>query len=207
MLDSGFARNADDEQRLREQLRSRILTRVKINELVCLESVDSTQSFIENKLHSLKEGDLVISKVQTEGRGRWNRVWISQEGGLWMSITLTPSSIEFLPRIPAVATEAVLQTLQDSGLKGCYVKEPNDVYCNGRKIAGVLADGQIVGTSSIVYLGVGINLNNDPSSVVDISRIATSFRQETGRSVDLIEFTALFVENLDRAYDRVVSGK
>ena len=206
MTDPAFARNGNDERRIQELLRRRNLKRLKVRGVVCLESVDSTQSFIENVLHSLTEGDIVISRVQTEGRGRENRVWISQEGGLWISMTLVPPSIEFLPRIPSMATEAVVQTLENSGLKDCYVKPPNDVYCRGKKIAGVLADGQVIGMSAIAYLGIGININNDPSLSNDISKIATSFVRETGHSLDLVEFAVSLIENIDRVYDRILDA-
>lgn len=206
MVVSGSARNYEDEHRFRELLLSRNLKRLRTNELVCLEFVDSTQSFIKNEMRSQKEGDIVISRIQTEGKGRENRTWISQEGGMWMSISLVPPDPGILPKIPILTAEAVLQTLENFGLKGCNVKEPNDVYYKGRKISGVLADAQIVATISLVYLGVGINVNNDPSLVTDISKMATSFRIETGLSLDLIEFASSFVENLDQIYYRAIAS-
>jgi biotin-(acetyl-CoA carboxylase) ligase len=81
------------------------------------------------------------------------------------------------------------------------------VYCSGRKIAGVLADAIIRGTKSIVYLGIGINVNNDPSKIEAISDSATSLSRETGREESLARFTALLIENLDREYDRAILGQ
>ncbi len=86
------------------------------------------------------------------------------------------------------------------GLAECSIKPPNDVYCGGKKIAGVLADASVEGSKSIVYLGVGINVNNDPSEIGEITNIATSVKLETGKTFDLIELAGSLIENLDAEY-------
>ena len=174
--------------------------------LVVLESVDSTQSYAANELKSNREGDVVIGKVQTAGKGRDGRTWHSQRGGLWMTITLLPPFSEILGIIPAIATESIVKTFRDFGIENCTIKLPNDVYCNGRKIAGVLADAIIQGTKSVVYLGIGINVNNDTSKIDAISDTATSLWRETGREESLDKFAVSLIENLDREYDKAILG-
>lgn len=157
-------------------------------------------------LKSSREGDIVISKVQTAGRGRENRIWFSQIGGLWLTVTLTPPRSEFLDKIPTIATSAIVESLQKFGLSDCLIKLPNDVYSGGKKIAGVLADASVTDSSSVVYLGIGINVNNDPSIVNTISETATSVRNLLGREMDLMEFTATFMETLDFEYGRLLES-
>ncbi len=197
----------DEEKDLKELLSHKRLRRLLVSNPVILESVDSTQSYAANELESNREGDVVISKVQTAGKGREGRTWNSQKGGLWMTIILLPHSTEVVGNIPTIATESIVKTFRDFGIANCKIKPPNDVFCNGRKIAGVLADGVIQGTKSIVYLGMGMNVNNDPSEIGMISETATSLSRETGRKENLTKFAAMLIENLDREYDEDILGE
>ena len=200
------SRLLDEEKELRELLRHKRLRRLLVSNLIVLKSVDSTQAYAANELESKFEGDVVISKVQTAGKGREGRSWVSQSGGLWMTVILLPPINEILGMIPAIATKSIVETFRDFGIPSCTIKLPNDVYCNGRKIAGVLADAVIQGAKSIVYLGIGININNDPSEIEAISETATSLSKETGRKENLARFAASLVENLDRGYDEAIRG-
>jgi BirA family biotin operon repressor/biotin-[acetyl-CoA-carboxylase] ligase len=193
-----------DELLLKKFLREYSFRRLKKIHPVMLESVDSTQTFLQNKLGAKEEGDLVISRIQTRGKGREGRSWVSDEGGLWMTVVLKPPEPEILGSLPSVATESIAKTLGQFGLTSCVLKPPNDVYCSGKKIAGVLVDGAIQEQESIAYVGIGINLNNDPSNNKQISDIATSFVAETGSQLDLLKFTFSLLVNLDSSYDNVV---
>jgi BirA family transcriptional regulator, biotin operon repressor / biotin---[acetyl-CoA-carboxylase] ligase len=195
-----FERSDEDEHRLRELLNSRNLRRLRIPDPIYLKTVDSTQLFIANEMHSSREGDIVLSRIQTFGKGRENRVWFSQEGGLWLTLTLLPPNAGILAKVPIISTTAILRTLVKLGLADCSIKPPNDVYCGGKKIAGVLADASVEGSKSIVYLGVGINVNNDPSEIGEITNIATSVKLETEKTFDLIELAGSLIENLDAEY-------
>jgi BirA family transcriptional regulator, biotin operon repressor / biotin---[acetyl-CoA-carboxylase] ligase len=148
-----------------------------------------------------------MSRVQIAGKGRENRSWHSQAGGLWMTLTLLPPNPGVLAKIPGIATIAIVKSMESSGLPGCAIKPPNDVYCGGRKIAGVLADASLIGNRSIVYLGLGINVNNDPSTIQDISQTSTSFKAASGVTLDLLEFTASLIESLDTEYDRLIATR
>ena len=199
-----YQRLSVDEKKLRELLVGKRLQRLHISNPVCLASVDSTQLYMADELRSSTEGDLVTSKVQTCGKGRGDRNWISQTGGLWLTLTLRPPRPEILSEIPLMTTKAIVMAFEGAGLSSCTIKSPNDVYCHGRKIAGVLADARVLGNSSIVYLGVGININNDPSEIREIQDIATSFKQITGLTIDLVEFNADFLKKLDEEYEKVI---
>jgi BirA family transcriptional regulator, biotin operon repressor / biotin---[acetyl-CoA-carboxylase] ligase len=194
----------DEESVLRRSLGDKSLRRLHVSNVVVLESVDSTQSYAADELRSADEGDIVIGKMQVAGKGRDGRVWYSQNGGLWMTITLLPPTSKVLGSITAIATESIVKTFQDFGVANFIIKPPNDVYYNGRKIAGVLADAVIQGTKSIVYLGMGINVNNDPSEIESISESATSLSRETGHEESLTKFAMVLVENLDRCYDKAI---
>lgn len=65
------------------------------------------------------------------------------------------------------------------------IKMPNDLFLNGKKVAGILCERFVRGTSiSPILVGVGINLNVEEFPL-ELKHIATSLKIETGRSFDL----------------------
>jgi BirA family biotin operon repressor/biotin-[acetyl-CoA-carboxylase] ligase len=188
-------------ERLKECISSihfEILTKLEPH---CLFSVDSTQDYLIHTLHSRLEGQFVTSKAQTKGRGREGRIWISDEGGLYLSITLVPSDAKVIDKIARIAGDSVMRTLQlDLDLDGCSFKPPNDVIYKNKKIAGVLVDAEVKGDNSIAYVGIGVDLNNGEEWDTAIRKIATSYWLETGTEADIDIFLIQLLSKLDQAY-------
>lgn len=122
-----------------------------------------------------------------------------------MTVTLTPPVPQIVADVPSVATKSIVRTLGHFGIAQLSIKPPNDVYSGGKKIAGVLADASIVDDESIVYLGMGVNLNNDPTTISELSKIATSAKLVSDKSTDVLEFAACLLENLDAKYAATIA--
>ena len=196
-----LARDGEKEGKLLTAISHERFLRLTTLTPFCFFSLGSTQTFLSDELNSTREGEFVVSRVQEQGKGRQERRWISDEGGLWLSLTLAPPP-QILERITLAAANAVERTLRENlALSNCYIKLPNDVYCNGKKIAGILTDARISGSSTIVYLGIGVNLNND---VTSLAGMATSYLSETGKNADLTTFTVKLLKNLDSEYDELL---
>lgn len=106
------------------------------------------------------EGTLVAADRQHAGRGRLGRSFFSPEGGLYFSLLLRPSALCFdttlLTTAAAVAVaEAVDELMGDTASR---IKWVNDIYRNGRKICGILAEGVVRGSETAVVLGIGLNI-------------------------------------------------
>lgn len=121
--------------------------------------IDSTNSYLKRE-EQVGEGEIIAAKTQTAGRGRRGNVWDSNEGGAWFSFVLeTNPSVpqELYGKLPFLACEAVINILTDISGKDIFLfKWVNDVYVNGKKIAGILIEKS--GARFIV--GIGINVNN-----------------------------------------------
>ncbi|GHU65505.1 bifunctional ligase/repressor BirA [Clostridia bacterium] len=105
------------------------------------------------------EGTLVLAEIQTGGKGRRERGWVSPQGGLWFSLALRPSRppVE-AQRIPLVAAVAAAQACEDvTGLKP-GVKWPNDLLLGGRKLCGILLE-MSVEAERVQYLTMGVGIN------------------------------------------------
>lgn len=134
-----------------------LLTRV-----VHFRTIPSTQDHAKSlAVKGAGEGTLVVADRQSAGRGRMGRSWTAPVGGLWYSLILRPA----LPahRVPALTLVAALEWVSVLKARGvpAGVKWPNDVWAEGKKIAGILTE-MSAETDRVhwVVLGVGVNVNN-----------------------------------------------
>lgn len=165
-------------------------------------------------------GTLVISEVQTGGRGRLGRRWGSPAGGLWMSLVLRPRiSTKVAARITQTAAVGVAKALREMGVDA-RIKWPNDLLAGeagGPKICGILAESSAemvpvaakrVGSGEgrpvdFVVLGIGLNANLDPDDLGVPEKEATTLRRELGREVDLLALLRTLLAHLDAELARV----
>lgn len=143
------------------------------------------------------EGTVVVAEVQTAGRGRMGRVWVSPAGGLWMSVILRPiAAPDEVPKVGLVGGVAVARAIERTcGLRP-GLRWPNDVLVNRRKVAGVLAEA---GPKALwVVLGIGVNANVDPHALPEG---ATSLLAELGQPVPLRALFAATCSELEKAYE------
>ena len=171
--------------------------------LVALEQVDSTNEEAKRRARQgAPDKTLICAAVQTAGRGRGGRAWISPPGNLYLSLVLRPDCP--VPRaaelgfVAAVALgAALLDIAADLPLE---LKWPNDVLLRGRKLAGILieADSHASGTLEWLVLGVGVNIASHPAGT---AFPATSLTAEglTAVAVETVRdaFAARFLEAME----------
>lgn len=140
-------------------------------ELCVLQSVDSTNAEIMRHPRSDSSAIRVcMADAQTAGRGRRGRVWQSPPGqNLYLSLGLSlPGGLAALEGLSLVAGVAVAEALEALGLAQTDLKWPNDLQCNGRKLAGILIElqGELEGSADVV-IGVGLNVHMTEAEGVD----------------------------------------
>lgn len=94
-----------------------------------------------------------------------DRKFISDEGGLYFSLLLKDTHLQFLPNLTQLMALAVCKTLQGLGANA-FIKWPNDVYADGKKICGMLSEAVATtqGPQALI-IGVGVNVLQDNLSV------------------------------------------
>lgn len=154
------------------------------------------------------EGTVVIAEEQTAGRGRFNRAWVSPRGeNLSFSVILTPPASR-LPYMNMAATLAVARTVADCADLQPTIKWPNDVRVGGLKISGILIESAIESEDAVcAIIGIGVNVNFDPSLYAEIADISTSIYRETGQRRNRTPVLRTLLEQFDDAYAEARSGK
>lgn len=121
-------------------------------------AVNST-NFVAGKLDVW---NAVRADTQTAGRGRFQRSWISDAGGLWLSAVVpTGPDRERWQALPLVAGLVLIESLGKFGVPSARLRWPNDIMINGRKLAGLLVDNF---EPQRTVVGFGVNVTNHPDT-------------------------------------------
>jgi BirA family biotin operon repressor/biotin-[acetyl-CoA-carboxylase] ligase len=195
-----------DQTAVEARLRTSVLGRP----LICLASVESTQDVVRAAARDgAAEGLAVAAGEQTAGKGRSGRSWWSPPaGGLYLSLLLRPDLPgEQVPWITmALALGAAEAIEQVCGLS-VDIKWPNDLQWQGRKLAGVLAEGAFTGGRlDYVIAGIGLNVAIDFRDQPELAGRAVSLDQAAGRPVDTVELLAALLEHTEQRYLAIQAG-
>ena len=149
------------------------------------ESIDSTNTYLKNNYKELDDFTFVSAKIQTQGRGRCNRKWDSENSNLLFSLLLKNERYFAITNsISIISAYTVLQVLQDCGLKDLSIKWPNDVYVKDKKICGILLEATSLEEMECLIIGVGLNVNQE---VFDFSYNAISMKNILNIDIDIDE--------------------
>ncbi|MCR5265447.1 MAG: biotin--[acetyl-CoA-carboxylase] ligase [Cyanobacteria bacterium RUI128] len=177
--------------------------------LIHLDTVDSTNSYVKTHMAELDNLTFVYSDRQTNGRGRLSRKWLDTgEDNLFLTIVIKPDTTSnisaYLPNLTQYLSVVLCDVLEQNNIIP-NIKWPNDVLINGKKIAGILAEGVTSGGKvQGLALGIGINLNSKAESLITIDKPATSIFNETGAKQNKEDFLKMLYENFCLLYDDFV---
>jgi BirA family biotin operon repressor/biotin-[acetyl-CoA-carboxylase] ligase len=132
--------------------------------IIILDSVDSTNTYILNNLDNLKDKTCVVTEWQVNGRGRGGKKWVTR-----IATDLTLSVLYFVPLdvdiklLPLVVSVAISRLFKSLGLK-IKIKWPNDIYMvtprlfhPEDKICGILVESGNINKNRFVVIGIGVD--------------------------------------------------
>ena len=171
---------------------------------ISLPEIDSTNAEGFRRAASLPGPTWITAGVQTAGRGRRARPWASPQGNFHGTLVLKPEGpteqVALRSFAAALALRDALVAL--TGLPASFtLKWPNDVLCNGGKLAGILLESAgLAGPDPVLCIGIGVNLIAAPdASMVEPGAVPpVSLLQETGLRLT----PAAFLDALAPAYAR-----
>ncbi len=145
-----------------------------VQNIEVLDSCSSTNLHIAQQ-HSLKplpNGSICMAEMQTKGRGRLGKTWVSPYGqNLYVSFLWSfNGGISSLSGLSLACGVAVCHALKELGMSGHGLKWPNDVLWEGKKLGGILVDIQGEsqgGYTAIVGIGLNYQMSSAASNAID----------------------------------------
>lgn len=168
---------------------------------VCvLEQVDSTNNACKRQAaEGAPDGTAIMTGLQTAGRGRRGRTFVSPPGGLYFSMILRPhAKPEALMHLTAMTAVAAARAVY--AVTGLYpgIKWTNDLVIGKKKLCGILTEIGIEAESREVdYLVVGIGINCEKAALPpEVAAMSTNLEAKTGAPVDRSRLAAELVRAL-----------
>ena len=168
----------------------------------CFPVIDSTNQYLLERVNQLQSGESCLAECQTAGRGRRGKPWVSPFGCqliLSMYWRLEQGMAAAMGLSLAVGV-AVVQALEPLGYPGVELKWPNDLYYQGRKLAGILGEmSGSAGASCHRVIGVGLNLAMPSREAERIDQAWSELRHIQPELVDRNLLAGRVIEHLQQA--------
>tara|TARA_Y100001970_G_scaffold290621_1_gene425031 strand:- start:604 stop:1440 length:837 start_codon:yes stop_codon:yes gene_type:complete len=129
--------------------------------IIRLEEIDSTNTYLKKNIDFIKEhGLVIITKMQTSGRGRLGRKFISLPNkNVTFSVNLHPNLPVEQAQLYSLLAGIVVSRVIGKYLDNVKLKWPNDVLVRGKKICGILIETIKINELQYPCLILGIGLN------------------------------------------------
>lgn len=165
-----------------------------------LDEVSSTNTYLmQQSAKGAAHVTCVAANMQTNGKGRRGRTWVSHLGA---SLTFSllwrfQCGAAALSGLSLAVGVALIRVLSQLGVEQAQLKWPNDVLVNGKKLAGILIElqGDMDGPSAAV-IGVGINLNLPETVLNNIDQPATDISHNSQTRINQNELLGLLLKEL-----------
>lgn len=172
--------------------------------IVILPEVDSTNNYAAKCLEdgNLTSGTVILAERQTQGKGQRGNSWQSGSGQFAASIYLDLSFLAlehwvYFNMATALSVKSAIERLIPESV---VIKWPNDLLFRGKKVAGILIEGQISSADQrAVIVGLGVNLQNS-------GLIPEAIGLSVLNSVEPMRFLDCWIESYNREILRVKQG-
>lgn len=170
--------------------------------IIYLPSCQSTNDIAAEKvrLGEAMDGLLVVTSKQEKGRGQRGNTWeAAPDQNLTFSLVFQPSFLLAAEQfqLNMAVSMAIFDFLSDFNINNLQIKWPNDIYCQGKKMGGILIEnflkGNRIGHSII---GIGLNINQQTF----VHPQAVSLTQLTGKTFQLPKLMELVASKLEARY-------
>ena len=141
-------------------------------------------------------GTLVTAGAQTAGRGRLGRPWVAPPGTAVLASLVLRGISDRAALLALAVPVAVCEACERCSPVSCAIKWPNDVWIEGRKMAGILVEGRPQEGWGV--LGIGINVAIRSEDLPDELRAtATSLAIEAGSAPGIESVLAALLDALE----------
>lgn len=192
-------------------IKDHLTTKWAGKELHYLNETDSTNMDAKRYAQAgAPHGTVIVTDMQTAGRGRKGKTWQSPAGkAIYMTILLRPDfSPDKASMLTLVMGLSVAQAVAEIPGLNPGIKWPNDIVIDQKKICGILTEMNTQAEDTrYVIVGVGINVNNNSPEDFpeEIRQTATSLKIESGTSYSRAALLGRVLYYFEKNYDTFVS--
>ena len=178
----------------------------RLNDIDIMLSCSSTNQYLLEKIEQYPfQNRLVLSELQTQGRGRRGKEWISPFASnvymslLW-SLDVSIAQLSGLSLVVAISVASALKTLDVSDV---MLKWPNDIYVGNKKLSGVLLELRGESNSPCqAVIGIGVNVNMPEQFGKKIDQQWVDMQSLLQRKVDRNDVVAEILNELASRLDK-----
>ncbi len=176
---------------------------------IVLNEVESTNNYASQLIlsNAAEEGMVVMTQFQKSGRGHQGNKWESEAGkNILATIILFPQFLNagkqfMLSKIVSLSLVELLK----SKTGDVSIKWPNDIYVGNKKIAGILIENSIKGSTLFSsLLGIGLNLNQQ--KFLSDAPNPVSLKQITGEEYNAENVAVEILESILKWYEKIERG-
>lgn len=168
------------------------------------EELDSTNTYLKQlPAEEISHGQLCLADNQVKGRGQYERNWETDTGkNLTFTLVFRPIQADRFHILTLACARAAVDQIEESIGCKAFIKWPNDVLINNKKVAGLLTETVFNGNKlDRLMIGIGLNVNQDHFSS-GIKNKAISLKQIKHQPVDREQFLCRFLSRVEFEYMR-----
>ena len=171
--------------------------------IIKLDAIDSTNSYLKKIIleKDISDYTIVTANFQTEGKGQLGYMWESEDSkNLLCSIYKKGLGIKVEDQfvLSMLVSLSIIRTLEKLNLPKLYIKWPNDIMSDNKKICGILVENMVKQNSiKESVIGIGLNVNQDTFKNLPN---ATSIKKIKGVAFNIDELLNDLANNIKKQF-------
>lgn len=189
-----------------KKIKENLKTKELAQNIIYSEKINSTQDEAKKLSDLCCNGTFITADIQTKGKGTHGRIWYGGEyENICGTFVLKPNChISKISNLTILVAECILSAIKKLYNISLDIKYPNDIICNGKKIAGILTESltyqEIV---QVIYIGIGMNINQVIFNK-ELENIATSLKKEYNLYFQREKIIATFFNEFELKYNELI---
>ncbi|PPR46542.1 MAG: Bifunctional ligase/repressor BirA [Alphaproteobacteria bacterium MarineAlpha5_Bin9] len=167
-----------------------------------IHSIDSTMEEAKKYIDLGHSNIIILANEQKKGYGRRGNYWVSEPGNVFCTISFKNIlSRKDIFKFSVLTSVSIKQSLEYLNINNIFFKWPNDIYCNNKKISGIIQETYINKNSKdIISIGLGINFLSSPK----LQSYKTTYVLQYNSKISRDKFFEIFINFFFKSYNDYV---
>ena len=194
-----------------EKIRNNLSTKYVGQTFVQFEDLQSVHVKAKNISENSPSGMLVLTENQEDIKLKSNKTWYSKCGlGIYLSLIFKNNNKkDFTLQASQIACAAVCEALLNLDKNiNCYIKWPNDIYVNDKKVCSVFTEKIDKKDNDSLIISIYLNVSDMKDNIIDeIAENIIALSDLFGDDIDREKIISYILNKIEIYYDELVSTK